>query len=432
MRKQANRKVPQKRMCLRSLRKKTEHGMGAFGSACVRTALVLSLAAGGLALPSAAFPVMAETAADISESASGNVTDQSDSLDAAVWTDTSVTSVDYNNLEQLVQNNRSLKNALDNYTSSRETYENMLKILEDERVDDLQRNGDYMKFMQEKYEDDAEAKATYKMNASMLNMSISQITKQLESQESKTQTTSRQKTIDSYVLTAQSLMRTYNQMNTKAQAEEKNYQAAQSSYQAAMKKQSAGMATAADVMAASDTMQSAKNRYESYRQQASNARFNLLSALGLDTGADIAIGSVPLPELAAIEAVDFNSDMEQAIGNSSSVQNARHQSAGTATEISVKSDQESQAEGTVRSRMQSLYDQLKAAKLQYDGAEAAYQSASITYASLQKKQQAGMLNQSDYLQGVADYYSALDAKETGVVNLNQAWETYNWTVKGVS
>ena len=424
MRKQADRKVPQKRMCLRSLRKKTEHGMGAFGSACVRTALVLSLAAGGLALPSAAFPVMAETAADVSESASGNVTDQSDSLDTAVQTDTSVTCVDYNNLEQLVQNNRNLKNALDNYTSNKETYENMLKTLEDER--------DYMKFMQEKYEDDAEAKATYKMNASMLNISISQITKQLESQESKTQTTSRQKTIDSYVLTAQSLMRTYNQMNTKAQAEEKNYQAAQSSYQEALKKQSAGMATAADVMAASDTMQSAKNRYESYRQQASNARFNLLSALGLDTSVGIAIGSVPLPDLAAIEAVDFNSDMEQAIGNSSSVQNARHQSAGTATEISVKSDQESQAEGTVRSRMQSLYDQLKAAKLQYDGAEAAYQSASITYASLQKKQQAGMLGQSDYLQGVADYYSALDAKETAVVNLTQAWETYNWTVKGVS
>ena len=424
MRKQADRKVPQKRMCLRSLRKKTEHGMGAFGSACVRIALVLSLAAGGLALPSAAFPVMAETAADVSESASGNVTDQTDSLDAADQTDTSVTCVDYNNLEQLVQNNRDLKNALDNYTSNKETYENMLKTLEDER--------DYMKFMQEKYEDDAEAKATYKMNASMLNMSISQITKQLESQESKTQTTSRQKTIDSYVLTAQSLMRTYNQMNTKAQAEEKNYQAAQSSYQAALKKQSAGMATAADVMAASDTMQSAKNRYESYRQQASNARFNLLSALGLDTSVGIAIGSVPLPDLAAIEAVDFNSDMEQAVGNSSSVQNARHQSAGTATEISVKSDQESQAEGTVRSRMQSLYDQLKAAKLQYDGAEAAYQSASITYASLQKKQQAGMLSQSDYLQGVVDYYSALDAKETAVVNLNQAWETYNWTVKGVS
>ena len=424
MRKQADRKVPQKRMYLRSLRKKAEYCMDKFGSACVRAALVLSLAAGALALPSAAFPVMAETAADVSESVSGNVEDQSDSLETAVQTDASVTSVDYNNLEQLVQNNRSLKNALDNYTSSRETYENMLKTLEDER--------DYMKFMQEKYEDDAEAKATYKMNASMLNMSISQITKQLESQESKIQTTSRQKTIDSYVLTAQSLMRTYNQMNTKAQAEEKNYQAAQSSYQAVLKKQSAGMATAADVMTASDTMQSAKNRYESYRQQASNARFNLLSALGLDTSADIAIGSVPLPDLSAIDVVDFNTDVEQAVGNSSSVQNARHQSAGTATEISVKSDQESQAEGTVRSRMQSLYEQLKAAKLQYEGAEAAYQSASSTYASLQKKQQAGMLSQSDYLQGVADYYSALDAKETAVVNLNQAWETYNWTVKGVS
>lgn len=424
MRKQTNRKVPQRRMCLRSLRKKAEYGRDIFGSACVRAALVLSLAAGALTLPSAAFPVMAETAADASESTSGNVVDQSDSLETAVQTDASVISVDYNNLEHLVQNNRNLKNALDNYTSNKETYENMLKTLEDER--------DYMKFMQEKYEDDAETKAIYKMNASMLNMSISQITKQLESQESKTQTTSRQKTIDSYVLTAQSLMRTYNQMNTKTQAEEKNYEAAQSSYQAALKKQSAGMATTADVMEASDTMQSAKNRYESYRQQAANARFNLLSALGLDTSADITIGSVPLPDLSAIDDVDFNTDVEQAIGNSASVQNTRHQSAGTATEISVKSNQESQVEGTVRSQMQSLYDQLKAAKLEYEGAEDAYESASITYAFLQKKQQAGMLSQSDYLQGVADYYSALDAKESAVVQLNQAWETYNWTVKGVS
>ena len=383
-------------------------------------ALALFLSASAQMLPAAAFPVMAETesATEVSDSTDGQ------SSGAESETAVSVTAVDYNNLEQLVQNNRNLKNALDNYTSNKETYENMLKTLKDER--------DYMRFMQEKYEDDAEAKATYKMNASMLNMSISQITKQLESQESKTQTISRQKTIDGYVLTAQSLMRTYNQMNTKAQAEEKNYQAAQSSYQAVLKKQSAGMATAADVMAAADTMNSAKNRYESYRQQASNARFNLLSALGLDTSADIAIGSVPLQDLAAIDAVDFNADVEQAVGNSARVQNARHQSAGTATQISVKSDQESQAEGTVRSQMQSLYDQLKAAKLQYEGAEDAYQSASIAYTSLQKKQQAGMLSQSDYLQGVADYYSALDARETAVVNLNQAWETYNWTVKGVS
>ena len=417
MKQQANRKVPQKRMCLRSLQKKAEHGMGAFGTACAQTALILSLAAGILAFPASVFPVMAET----SEAAADDTAGQSAEAESLA---VSVTSVDYDNLEQLVQNNRNLKNALENYTSNKETYENMLKTLEDER--------DYMKLMQEKYDDDAEAKATYKMNASMLSASISQITKQLESMEKKTQSVSRQKTIDGYVLTAQSLMRTYNQMNTKALAEEKNYQAAQSSYQATLKKQSAGMATAADVMAAADTMESAKNRYESYRQQASNARFNLLSALGLDTSAEITIGSVPLPDLAAIDAVDFNTDVEQAVGNSASVQNTRSQKAGTATEISVKSDQEIQAEGTVRTQMQSLYDQLKAAKIQYEGAEAAYQSASIAYSSLQKKQQAGMLSQGDYLQGVADYYSALDARETAVVNLNQAWETYNWTVKGVS
>lgn len=390
-----------------------------------RFALIFSLAVGALSLPSASFPVMAETVAEdtlgsTSETSASDTSGQSGENETAA----SVTSVDYENLEQLVQNNRNLKNALETYTNNRSTYESMLKTLEDER--------DYMKLMQEKYEDDAEAKATYKQNASMLSQSISQITKQLDAQESTTQITSRKKTIDGYVLTAQSLMRTYNQMNSKAEAEEKNYQAAQSSYQAVLKKQSAGMATAADVMAAADTMNSAKNRYESYRQQAANARFNLLSALELDTSAAITIGTVPLPDLSAIDAVDFNTDVEKAVSNSASVQNVRHQSAGTATKISVKSDQESQAEGTVRSQMQSLYDQLKAAKIQYEGAENAYQSAAIAYASLQKKQQAGMLSQTDYLQGVATYYSALDAKETAVINLNQAWETYNWTVKGVS
>lgn len=397
--------------------KRNEYGAG--------FALIFSLAVGALSLPSASFPVMAETVAEdtlgsTSETSVSDTSGQSGETETAA----SVTSVDYENLEQLVQNNRNLKNALETYTNNRSTYESMLKTLEDER--------DYMKLMQEKYEDDAEAKATYKQNASMLSQSISQITKQLDAQESTTQITSRKKTIDGYVLTAQSLMRTYNQMNSKAEAEEKNYQAAQSSYQAVLKKQSAGMATAADVMAAADTMNSAKNRYESYRQQAANARFNLLSALELDTSAAITIGTVPLPDLSAIDAVDFNTDVEKAVSNSASVQNVRHQSAGTATKISVKSDQESQAEGTVRSQMQSLYDQLKAAKIQYEGAENAYQSAAIAYASLQKKQQAGMLSQTDYLQGVATYYSALDAKETAVINLNQAWETYNWTVKGVS
>lgn len=417
--------------CPQSWKRQAKQGFHMPQKVGIRAALLLAIVFGMLSLPCTSLSVRAEVAEtgsgqtaeeETAETASGQSAETAEQN--AEQTTRSVTSVDYNNLEQLVLNNRNLKNSLENYTTNKETYQNMLSTLETER--------DYMKFMQEKYEDDAETKAVYKMNASRLSMSISQITKQLESLETKTQSVSRQKTIDSYVLTAQSLMRSYNQMNTKAQAEEKKYEAAQSSYQAALKKQSAGMATAADVMAAADTMASAKNRYESYRQQAANARFNLLSNLGLEDNSAITIGSVPLPDLAAIDAVDFAADVETAVGNSSSVQNARHQSAETATEISVKSDQETQAEGTVRSQMQSLYEELKAAKLQYEGAANAYESASITYASQQKKQQAGMLSQSDYLQGVADYYSALDAKESAVIQLNQAWESYSWTVKGVS
>ena len=145
------------------------------------------------------------------------------------------------------------------------------------------------------------------------------------------------------------------------------------------------MATAADVMTASDTMQSAKTGMNPTGSRHPTPASVCSQPWGSDTSADIAIGSVPLPDLSAIDVVDFNTDVEQLSATAPACRMPAIQSRGNRNGDfgEIRSGKSGQRERCVPT--QSLYEQLKAAKLQYEGAEAAYQSASITYASRAEK-----------------------------------------------
>lgn len=62
----------------------------------------------------------------------------------------------------------------------------------------------------------------------------------------------------------------------------------------------------------------------------------------------------------------------------------------------------------------------------------AYQSAELTYQALQRKKQAGMLDNTSWLQGEAAYLQAVADYGTASMGLVQAYEDYRWAVKGVS
>ena len=51
---------------------------------------------------------------------------------------------------------------------------------------------------------------------------------------------------------------------------------------------------------------------------------------------------------------------------------------------------------------------------------------------LQRKQQAGLLTSTEYLEGQAAYLEKKAAKETASMNLAAAYESYCWDVKGIS
>ena len=326
------------------------------------------------------------------------------------------TTVTYENLSQLlIEGNLSLQQANDSYETNKKNYQELLDTLREEQ--------EYMKFLAKQYEG-TEEEASYSANASILGSQASRISRQIESMNRKTQTLSLEKNIDAYTMTAQTLMNSYNQMIRNVEAKEKSVQAAEAAYQATSKKQSVGAATMTDVLKASDQLSQQKNLLASYQQRAGQLRFQLLSMLGIEDGETVTVGAIPQPDMEAIEAIDFESDKHKAINNNDSVKNVRRSYAGSTAEITRKAVEEMESTGNAENDIQAAYQKLQASKLEYQAALDAYESAWISYQSLQKKRQAGMLDQTDYLQGEADYLQALSDRETASMNLYQAYESY--------
>ncbi len=340
--------------------------------------------------------------------------------------ETETVTVEYENLSQLlVEGNLDLQQANDNYYTNKENYQQMMETLRDEQA--------YMKLMADHYEDeDEEAAAQYKANASILGTTASQMSKRIEALNRKSSTLSVEKNIDSYTMSAQTQMNSYNQMALNVEAKRKAVEAAQSSYEAMVVKQQTGAATADDVLTALDALDQQKNLLSSYEQQAAALRFSLLSMLGLADQENVVIGKIPEPDLAAIDATDFESDKQTAINNDKSVQSARHSNAGTTAEIQQKFKTEAEAAGSAEADITDSYQQLLARRAEYQAALEAYESQLLTYQSLQRKQQAGMLSETDYLQGEAAYLEALAKKETASMTLTQTYQSYLWEVKGIA
>ena len=336
-----------------------------------------------------------------------------------------VTTVTYENLEQLLlAGNLDLKNKTDSLTSNKKNYQKMLETLRDEQ--------DYMKFLAEASEENSEEEAMYQMNASMLASSAGRISSQLERLNNRSSAASLQSAVDTYLVTAQSRYKSYKKMVLDVEAKEKSTAASERTWQETLKRQAAGMATADDVLQAADRYAQQKNLLSSYQQQEKEQQRQLLALLGL-SGEDgtITIADVPAPDLAAIDAIDFETDRQKAVNNNSNVQSERHSKAGTSYEIERKAVTVAEAEGSAEANIVNAYQQLLAQRASYQAAVDAYESAKISWNSVQLKKQAGMLDATAWLEGEAAWLKAVADYQSTSMDLVQAYEDYQWDVKGL-
>lgn len=334
--------------------------------------------------------------------------------------------IEYGNLRELLkQGNLSLKESIEDYEDNVNAYQ--------EIWDTLKREQDNMEDKAQDMEDeDRQTAGIYSSNAAMLKTSASRIYSQLDTMTSEKSTRSLEKSVDTFTMTAQTLMNSYNQIVENVEYQEKRVESLQAALEAMARKQAAGSATQARLKEAQRGLDAAEISLESLKLQARQLRRQLLTMLGIEDSSRVVLGTVPEPDMAAIEAVDYESDKNKAMGNDKSVQNARHTSAGSTTEINIRFRLVDEAEGTKEAAFLASYQNLQARKTAYEAALTAFQSAQLTYEGLQRKQQAGLLTGTEYLEGQASYLEKKAEKETASMNLTAAYESYCWDVKGIS
>lgn len=337
-----------------------------------------------------------------------------------------VRSIEYENLrELLIAGNLSLKKEYEDHQDSIDTYQEMWDIMKREQ-------GDLEDRAEEAQEEGDENASLYSSNAASLRMSASRIYSQLESLTNAKSQHNLEKSANSTLITAQTLMNSYLQMAANVEASQKNVEALTAAYRETLQKQVAGTVTAADVTSAKNQLDRASNSLESLREQAASLRRQLLTMVGMPVDSDVVIGSIPEPDLAAIDSIDFETDKTKAVNNSSSVISTRHTSASGTGAWNRRARAVDEAEGTAESSIVTAYQNLLARRTEYEAALSAFQSAQLTYQSLQHRQQAGLLSNTAYLQGEADYLERKASRETASMNLVQAYESYCWEVKGVT
>ena len=339
---------------------------------------------------------------------------------------TGTTIIEYGNLRELLkQGNLSLKESIEDYEDNINAYQ--------EIWDTLKREQDNMEDKAEEMGgEDSQTAGIYSSNAAMLKSSASRIYSQLDTMTSEKSTRSLEKSADTFTMTAQTLMNSYNQMVQNVEYQEKRVESLQAAFEAMVRKQAAGTATQARLKEAKKSLDTAGNSLESLRLQAGELRRQLLTMLGIEDSSQVVIGAIPEPDMAAIEAVDYESDKNRAMGNDKNVQNARLTPASSTTEINIRFRLADEAEGTKEAAFLASYQNLQASKTAYEAALTAFQSARLTYEGLQRKQQAGLLTGTQYLEGQASYLEKKAAKETAAMNLTAAYESYCWDVKGIS
>ena len=241
-----------------------------------------------------------------------------------------------------------------------------------------------------------------------------------------------EKSADSYTLAAQTVMNSYLQVSQTIKAKEKSVEALAAKLSETRGKQGIGAATQADVEEASGVLAQESNSLGTLREEASQLRSKLLTMLGLAGEENVIIGGMPEPDLEAIDAIDYETDRVKAVNNSSTVQETRHTTARGTGDMNRKSGKVDEAEGTAEANIKAAYQDLLVRRTEYQASQEAYGSALMSYQSLMRKKQAGMLSSTAYLDGEAAYQESLAARETASMNLIQAYEGYCWEVKGVT
>lgn len=236
----------------------------------------------------------------------------------------------------------------------------------------------------------------------------------------------------SYTAIVSQMMIGYDSVQASRSLLQKMVEASQAAYDAQNLRFQQGMATEAEVLAANKELLSARSAL----QQLDHTGDSLKSSLALMTGypADSLpqISSIPQIDPASLTALDLEGDTQKAINNNYGlIGQRRAKSDGTTTGMNMKEADLSRATQEVSVQMESMYQAVMQAKAAYDASCTSYEKAVLINGKSDRAFQLGMMSRVAYLQSQMALLQAEGAKQSAYNSLYQAYDTYQWAVRGI-
>ncbi len=238
----------------------------------------------------------------------------------------------------------------------------------------------------------------------------------------------------SLVKQAQGLMITYwNQYYSLDTLRDRKQQAEQS-LQTEQTRLAAGMSTQAKLLSAQEAVTSAESSILSSESSLARTKESLCLMLGWTYGAQVEITELPEPDLAAIDAINLEADIQTALENNYTYKKTTKQLANARTTTvhqTLEQTQKKQKE-TISNNVADSYSSLLLARSNYEQAQQALEIQRTAYESAGRKLQAGTITQKAYQTQQSSYLAAEVTVRTRKQSLLQAMVDYRWNVDGLA
>lgn len=195
----------------------------------------------------------------------------------------------------------------------------------------------------------------------------------------------------------------------------------------------AGTATAQEVENARNQWNDVKVSLQSMTDNETSIYQNLCLLLGISEDEDIHIERIQEFPLSLLDQINLEEDTEKAIANNTTLITTRSTSNDESTAaVRNKKRKVADQEEKMKVVMQELYGELQQEKLSYESAKVGYSSTELTWNHAQTSYELGIMSKSQYLSAQLTFLQSKAALESEDLSLRQAYETYEWAVKGIA
>lgn len=239
---------------------------------------------------------------------------------------------------------------------------------------------------------------------------------------------------DQIVEQAQELMISYWTQTQNLESLKESTANAEKSYRTVLNKKAAGMAVQSDVENAEQSVSTAKASLQSAESSLESTTKNLCVLLGWSYGDEVEIGTVPEPDLAAINAISVDSDIEKALDNNYNLKITSIR-IGNARSSTVKETQQKTYENqkeTISTNVKNAYNSLILAKSSYEQAKESYELQARDLELAKTRLAAGTITKKTYETTESSEKTAKVSMENAKLSLLEAQLSYNWAVNGLA